>query len=65
MASVGSSRIGVVPIGISQQSQSDVLRDFARYATVGEVVAELQQSPPNLENQFSHRWMCYCTDLMV
>jgi hypothetical protein len=37
MVSVGSSRNGCVTIGISQPSQRDMPRDFAQYATVGEV----------------------------
>jgi hypothetical protein len=46
-------------IGILPLSQRDVPRDFAQYATVGEVEAESLQNPPNLENQFLHRLMCY------
>jgi hypothetical protein len=33
---------------------------FVRITTVGELDAE--QNPPNLENQFLHRWMLYSTD---
>jgi hypothetical protein len=41
MASVGSSPNGCATIGISQPSQRIVPRDFAQYATVGEVEVEL------------------------
>jgi hypothetical protein len=37
MARVGSSRNGWATIGIPPASQHDMLRDFARYATVGKV----------------------------
>jgi hypothetical protein len=59
MASVGSSRNSCMTIGISQL---DMPTEFARYATVGEVDAESWQNPPDLENQFLYRWICYCTD---
>jgi hypothetical protein len=36
---------------------------IARIATVGELEAESWQNPPDLENQFLHQWMVYCTDL--
>jgi hypothetical protein len=35
---------------------------IARIATVGEVEAESWQNPPNLNNQFLHRWMWYSMD---
>jgi hypothetical protein len=41
MASVCSLRIGCATIGILQPSQRDMPRDFAQYATVGEIEAEL------------------------
>jgi hypothetical protein len=58
IASVGSARNDCVTIGILQPSQHNMPRDFARYATVGEVEAELKQYPLYLENQFLHQWMC-------
>jgi hypothetical protein len=62
MANVGSSRHCLCDLGISQPPQRKMPRDFARYAKVGEVDAESQQNPPDLENLFLHRRMRYCTD---
>jgi hypothetical protein len=42
-------------LGIPPPPQRDMPMDFARYAKVGEVDAESQQNPPDLENLFLHR----------
>jgi hypothetical protein len=39
-----------------------VVPTIARIATVGIVEAESWQNPPNLDNQFLHRWMWYSMD---
>jgi hypothetical protein len=62
MASVGSSRNSWTTIAISRPSPHYMPTDIARNATVREVEAESQQNPPDLENQFLHRWMYYSTD---
>jgi hypothetical protein len=49
-------------VGISRISQRDmptVGPTIARSATVGKLDAESKQNPPDLVNQFSHRWMWY------
>jgi hypothetical protein len=40
MANVGSSHNGCAKLGTQQPSQRDMPRDFAQYATIGEVEAE-------------------------
>jgi hypothetical protein len=60
MVNVGSLHYCLCDLGISQPPQHDMPRDFARYAKVGEVDTEASQNPPDLENLFLHRWMCYC-----
>jgi hypothetical protein len=52
-------------VGKSRTSQRDmptVGPTIARSATVGKLDAELQENPPDLVSQFSHRWMWYSTD---
>jgi hypothetical protein len=39
-----------------------VAQTIARIATIGELEAESWQNKPDLENQFLHLWMLYCTD---
>jgi hypothetical protein len=49
-------------LGISRCDGRDmptVAPTFVPIATVGELQAESWQNPPDLENQFLHRWMCY------
>jgi hypothetical protein len=41
-------------LGISHFDSRDMPREFARYATVGNVEAELLKNLLNLENQFLH-----------
>jgi hypothetical protein len=54
--------------GISGKSGCDgcdmpmVNPTIVRIVTVGKVEAESWQNPPNLENQFLHRWMWYSMD---
>jgi hypothetical protein len=53
------------PLGISRCDGPDipaVAPTIVRMATVGELEDELEQNPPDLENQFLHRWMCYSMD---
>jgi hypothetical protein len=50
------------PFGISHcnaRNMPKVAPTFVRIVTVGELQAKSWQNPPNLENQFLHRWMCY------
>jgi hypothetical protein len=52
-------------LGISRCDGRDlptVAPTIARIATVGELDAESWQNPPDLKNQFLHRWMWYSTD---
>jgi hypothetical protein len=52
-------------VGISRTAQRDmptVGPTIEQSATVGKLDAESWQNPPNLVNQFSHRWMWYSTD---
>jgi hypothetical protein len=50
--SVGKSRCDI-------RDMPTVAPTIARIATVGEVEAESWQNPPNLDNQFLHRWIWY------
>jgi hypothetical protein len=52
-------------VGISRMSQSNmpmVSPTIARSATVNKLDAQSNQNPPDLVNQFSHRWVWYSTD---
>jgi hypothetical protein len=53
------------PLDISRCDVHDMAMvgpTIARSATVGQLDAELLQNPPDLVNQFSHRWMCNSMD---
>jgi hypothetical protein len=39
-----------------------VAKTIEQIATAGEIDAESWQNPPDLENQFLHRWMWCSTD---
>jgi hypothetical protein len=56
---------GAKPLGISRCDgcyMPMVAPTIMRIATVGESEAESEQNLLDLENQFSHRWMCYSMD---
>jgi hypothetical protein len=66
LTSVGNSRYVWATVGISRCDGRDmptVTPTIPQIATVVKIEAESWQNPPNLDNQFLHRWMWYSADL--